>query len=265
MEKTREWLKSVFETGDIPTGDDFADLIDSFWHKGDLGQVAEGDGQPVTGGAVYAALVAVLESINIREVVSQLLNEMLPTMLGGYVQTGSIATLVQGLATQSWVSQQLAGKADTASVNTALEDKADAASVYSKTETDGLLAAKAPADNTYTKGEVDNLLTSKADTASVPAVTGFVTEQALNAALADKVSTNALQTALLEKVGTTAFNTLSGRVSELEERVGRPEEDSGLCRDMADTMDKTDEIILALKGGDSTLQTVDTLQQTNDE
>lgn len=31
--RSRAQLKDVFETGDMPTGDDFADLIDSFWHK----------------------------------------------------------------------------------------------------------------------------------------------------------------------------------------------------------------------------------------
>ena len=255
----------MFETGDIPTGGDYADIMDSFVHKDDLGTVAEGDESPVSGNAVYIAIRNILDMIDLRGMVLDLLTEILPDLLNDYVQSESLQSALEGLASQSWVEQQIAGKADATSVNTALGAKADADTTYTKTETDQLLEAKANANGVYTKEETDQLLQGKADTSTVPAVTGFVTQQAMASALAGKVSTETLTTLLMEKVNTTAFNSLGSRVSELEGKVGSSEEDTGLCKDMDDTMAKTNEVIAALKDGDSLLETVDPLQLENGE
>ena len=47
MVKTKNYLKGRFETGDIPTGADYEDWMDSYWHKSELGQVAERCMQPL--------------------------------------------------------------------------------------------------------------------------------------------------------------------------------------------------------------------------
>lgn len=255
----------MFETGDIPTGGDYADIMDSFVHKDDLGTVAEGDESPVSGGAVYAAIQNIMEMIDLRGMVVSLLEEMLPEILEGYVQESSLQAAMEGLASQGWVTQQIAGKADTASVNTALAAKADATETYSKTETDQLLEGKAGVNEVYTKTETDQLLQGKADAASVPAVTGFVTEQQMQAALAGKLNVGALANELSDYVRTATFNALGSRVTQMETKVGSIEEDTGLCKDMADTMAKTNEVIAALKDGDSLLETVDPLPMANGE
>lgn len=56
MIKSKEYLKSRFENGDYPTGEDYENLLDSFWHKSELGQVTEGEERPVSGVAVAAAM-----------------------------------------------------------------------------------------------------------------------------------------------------------------------------------------------------------------
>ena len=167
MLKTKEYLKSQFETGDIPTGEDYENLIDSFWHKSELGQVAEGDARPVTGGDVQAAIAAAMTAEVLRPIVASLLSEMLPALLSEFVTGTTLSSALNGVATQTWVQNQIADKVDTATMNTALTQKADLSGVY-------------------TKAEADNLLAAKAATEDVPDISGLVSQTALTEALALK-------------------------------------------------------------------------------
>ncbi len=105
MLKTKEYLKSQFETGDIPTGEDYENLIDSFWHKSELGQVAEGDARPVTGGDVQAAIAAAITAEVLRPIVESLLSEMLPALLSEFVTGTTLSSALNGVATQTWVAE----------------------------------------------------------------------------------------------------------------------------------------------------------------
>lgn len=168
--KTIEWLKSQLEDGDILTQEVVEEWLASFWHKSELGQVAEGDARPVTGDAVAAYVATKLTVELIKPIVEGLLREMLPTLLGNYVTGDTLAEAVSGTVSEQWVRNLVADKADLTAVNTALADKADASVVYTKTEADGLLA-------------------DKAATTDLPDVSGLVSQTALESALAGKANT----------------------------------------------------------------------------
>ena len=142
-QKTLVFLKSRFETGDIPTGEDYENLLDSFWHKSDLGRVASGDQRPVTGGAVYEAIASMISRDTIKAIVAEVLEELLPPLLAEYVTGSALATALSGKATEVWVTQQLASYPTATAVNTALAGKADIEAVYTREAADLLLADKA--------------------------------------------------------------------------------------------------------------------------
>lgn len=169
--KTIEWLKSQLEDGDILTQEVIGEWLASFWHKSELGQVAEGDARPVTGNAVAAYVATKLTVEVIKPIVEGLLREMLPTLLGNYVTGDTLAEAVSGTVSEQWVRNLVADKADLTAVNTALADKASATDVY-------------------TKAEANELLADKADTTDLPDVSGFVSQTAMEAALADKADTS---------------------------------------------------------------------------
>lgn len=169
--KTIEWLKSQLEDGDILTQEVVEEWLASFWHKSELGQVAEGDARPVTGNSVAAYVATKLTVELIKPIVEGLLREMLPTLLGNYVTGDTLAEAVSGTVSEQWVRNLVADKADLTAVNTALADKASATDVY-------------------TKAEANELLADKADTTDLPDVSGFVSQTAMEAALADKADTS---------------------------------------------------------------------------
>ncbi len=169
--KTIEWLKSQLEDGDILTQEVVEEWLASFWHKSELGQVAEGDARPVTGNAVAEYVATKLTVELIKPIVEGLLREMLPTLLGNYVTGDTLAEAVRGTVSEQWVRNLVADKADLTAVNTALADKASATDVY-------------------TKAEANELLADKADTTDLPDVSGFVSQTAMEAALADKADTS---------------------------------------------------------------------------
>lgn len=169
--KTIEWLKSQLEDGDILTQEVIGEWLASFWHKSELGQVAEGDARPVTGNAVAAYVATKLTVELIKPIVEGLLREMLPTLLGNYVTGDTLAEAVSGTVSEQWVRNLVANKADLTAVNTALADKAGATDVY-------------------TKAEANELLADKADTTDLPDVSGFVSQTAMEAALAEKADTS---------------------------------------------------------------------------
>lgn len=169
--KTIEWLKSQLEDGDILTQEVIGEWLASFWHKTELGQVAEGDARPVTGNAVAAYVATKLTVELIKPIVEGLLREMLPTLLGNYVTGDTLAEVVSGTVSEQWVRNLVADKADLTAVNTALADKASATDVY-------------------TKAEANELLADKADTTDLPDVSGFVSQTAMETALAEKADTS---------------------------------------------------------------------------
>ena len=194
MLKTKAYLKSRFETGDVPTGEDYENLIDSFWHKSELGQVASGDARPVTGGAVFAAINSLIDPDVIKALVAAKLEEILPAILANYVTSTALATAMSGNATQAWVNQQLGNYATTVAVNTALGSKANIADVYTKTAADELLANKAaiselPDLSGYaTKEELPDI-TGLASKSELPDISGLATKTEMNTALSGKQAT----------------------------------------------------------------------------
>lgn len=119
MVKTKNYLKGRFETGDIPTGADYEDWMDSYWHKSELGQVANGNTQPVTGGAVYAAIAAMKEELEgkMQEMVAEVLSELLESALEAYVTTTALEEVLEDNATKTWVTSQLSDKAEASEVS----------------------------------------------------------------------------------------------------------------------------------------------------
>lgn len=91
--------------------------------------------------------------------------------------------------------------------------------VYNKTETDNLLDLKADKSTTYTKTESDILLNEKANKSNT------YTKSEVNTALdakADKTNTytkSQVDTALNDKVNTSDFDTLDGRVDDIEDDI----------------------------------------------
>lgn len=167
--KTIEWLKSQLENGDVLTQEVIVEWLDSFWHKTELGQVAEGDERPVTGGAVADYVATKLTVEIIKPIVADLLREMLPTLLENYITGDTLTEAVSGKVSEQWVRNLIADKADRVAVNTALADKADATAVY-------------------TKAEANELLADKAATEDLPDVSGLVTQDAMATALAEKAN-----------------------------------------------------------------------------
>ncbi len=168
--KTIEWLRSQLEDGDVLTAETIGEWLASFWHKSEMGQVDEGETRPVSGDAVAAYVAAKLAVETLKPIVAGLLQEMLPTLLEGYVTGETLREALNGMVTGQWVQNLIADKADLTAVNTALADKADASVVYTKTEADGLLA-------------------DKAATTDLPDVSGLVSQTALESALAGKANT----------------------------------------------------------------------------
>lgn len=167
--KTIEWLKSQLENGDVLTQEVIVEWLDSFWHKTELGQVAEGDERPVTGGAVADYVATKLTVEIIKPIVAALLREMLPALLENYITGDTLTEAVSGKVSEQWVRNLIADKADLVAVNTALADKADATAVY-------------------TKAEANELLADKAATEDLPDVSGLVTQDAMATALAEKAN-----------------------------------------------------------------------------
>lgn len=187
MIRTREYLKSRFENGDVPTAEDYADLIDSFFHKNEQGEVSEGEEWPVSGKAVYEAIREAvreaIEGLDVASLVREAQEEVLPEMMEDYVKKATYNTAVAALAPKAWVELQLSAKADEEDLEERLEGvvttealtealaekadatevagKADATAVYSKTEADALLAGKASTTAVYTKQQIDAVVASR--------------------------------------------------------------------------------------------------------
>ena len=280
MVKTKEYLKSRFETGDIPTGEDYENVFDSFWHKSELGQVADGDARPVSGDAVHDAIVAAISALDVRSMVQEILAEILPTLLADYVKTTALTAALEGNATQAWVNTQLAdkldqttlntaiaglvtsealatalaakvdttamtealsAKANTSDVNAALLDKADASAVYSKQQIDGLVASRP------THVEIAGTIASDVNDLKGRMSTAEGKVSTLEGAVGN--SSNGLLHDV-DALKTTVGGQQSGLVSEvasIQTKLGNVAENVSITADIKETRQKTNEMIQSLK------------------
>lgn len=183
MIKSKEYLKSRFENGDYPTGEDYENLLDSFWHKSELGQVAEGEERPVSGVAVVAAMKGLRQELESQmvQIIQDILAEMLQEVLAEYVTGTALAAAMKGMATEGWVRTQLADKLDRTTLNTALggmvsseamaealAQKADATALESalaekanRADMEAGLARKADAAAVYSKTQIDAVMATR--------------------------------------------------------------------------------------------------------
>ena len=177
--KTKNWLIEKLSDGQTLTGAVLAELLDSYWHKAEMGHVAQGDAHPVSGDAVAQAITAMLQELQtaMNQAIAEALPALLQSALANYVTTEALNTALQNRPTQTWVQQQLsdkvsqqavldslaekvgvsaladkvttaeltealAGKVGTTDLNQALAGKADTTSVYTKTQIDAAMSAR---------------------------------------------------------------------------------------------------------------------------
>lgn len=180
---TKEYLKERFATGEIPTGEDYDQLLDSYWHKTELGQVEEGDEQLVTGGQVFAAIKDFREELleEMRRTIAEALPELLGEILAEYVTGNTLSQALNGTASQSWVTQKLAEKVDAEVLGDALAEKVNisdlteqlagkvdtsamAEALAGKVGTSAMATAleqKADCSAVYTKAQIDNAMAAR--------------------------------------------------------------------------------------------------------
>lgn len=270
MVKTKEWLESTFETGDIPTGEDYKNLFDSFWHKSEVGHVAEGDTQPVTGGAVYAAITSAIAGLNIRDTVRELLGEILPALLEEYVKVTTLSNVLSNFATADWVTEMLETKANTDTIVSELAEKASVsaltealaakvdisaltealASKANVSDVDTALAAKADSSSVYTKSEANSLLAGKVGVDSIPDTSLLATKSELaavqasiNTALAAKANASEVPTSADWLVLSTAMDAKVAQASNSAKAAAGSATDAAKSADEAS--DSADEAALS--------------------
>ena len=102
--KTKEWLASHLENGDVLTAEVLLELLDSYIHKSEFGGVGAGDERVVSGDAVNRAIDAAASSIiqTVRGMVSDILAQILPGMLANYVTSDGLAAALADMATKTW-------------------------------------------------------------------------------------------------------------------------------------------------------------------
>lgn len=124
MKRTKEYLKSRFETGDVPTGEDYADLIDSMVHSGDLGNVGEGVEAPVSGDAVQRAMREAIGQIDLEGLVRKVVKEEVEEAMKNYVTRTTLDRLMGAKADKTWVNSMVEEKADKESLRMELKEYA---------------------------------------------------------------------------------------------------------------------------------------------
>ena len=110
--KSKEWLKDALSDGQTLTGEVLAELLDSLWHKSEMGSVAQGDEQPVSGGAVADALTSMLEKLSekMQELVEAAVDKVLADKLADYLTKTAYDDGVEQnrTAERQWVTNQVA-------------------------------------------------------------------------------------------------------------------------------------------------------------
>lgn len=177
--KTKEWLKSQLEDGDILTAEVIREWLDSYWHKSEMGQVNSGDERPVSGRSVVLAIEEMRKTLEqkMRQVIADALPELLAATLQGYVTSEALNRVLQNIVTQTWVQQQLSDKVTQQSVTDALAEKVSVSALDDKVTTAALeealsskvstsemntaLAEKADASAVYTKTQIDAVVAAR--------------------------------------------------------------------------------------------------------
>lgn len=130
MVRAIAYLKSLFGTGKVPSGDDYGDLIDSFWSKTEIGHVDDGSELPPLGKEVYDALKATKAEIveQIESTVRETVANLLPQLLADYMKREECLDVLNGHTTtlKQWVQNQLADYAKNADVTEAVGKREDA-------------------------------------------------------------------------------------------------------------------------------------------
>ena len=221
--KTKEWLASHLENGDVLTAEVLLELLDSYIHKSELGAVGAGDERVVSGDAVNRAIAAAASSIiqTVRGMVSDILAQILPGMLANYVTSAGLAAALADMATKTWVSNQISGLATASDVNESLNQHDDTI----RTEIETRLQPYARIENLSTliglsdyaqKSELSTLLgmSNYALKTELPDVTGFVLQSVfsqrlseVNTAIAAKATAADVATAKREAIDAAATNT----------------------------------------------------------
>lgn len=108
--KTKEWLISHLEEGDILEASVLRELLDSYIHKSEFGRVADGEEQVVSGGSVAAAIAEAERRImsRLQDMIAETLAEVLPRLLADYVTTSGLSSALRDMATKTWVNSQTA-------------------------------------------------------------------------------------------------------------------------------------------------------------
>ena len=221
--KTKEWLASHLENGDVLTAEVLLELLDSYIHKSELGAVGAGDERVVSGDAVAAAIEAAERRIiqAVGNMVSDILAQMLPGILANYVTSAGLAAALADMATKTWVSNQISGLATASDVNESLNQHDDTI----RTEIETRLQPYARIENLSTliglsdyaqKSELSTLLgmSNYALKTELPDVTGFVLQSVfsqrlseVNTAIAAKATAADVATAKQEAIDAAATNT----------------------------------------------------------
>lgn len=155
-------LKSKFETGDVPTGEDFVSLIDTLSDLSDIAvETARASAAEITlqsnidakenAGIANSLLVNHLSSFNHSNITHSnraALDAVIGVNTGdqdlsGYATTANVDLGLSSKVDNSTFITSLAAKADTSAVNVLLASKADKLNTYTISATDKLIAAKA--------------------------------------------------------------------------------------------------------------------------
>ena len=125
--KTKEWLISHLEEGDTLEAAVLLELLDSYIHKSEFGNVSPGDERVVSGDAVNSAITAACARVvqTVRGMVADILAEMLPSILANYVTSSGLAAALADMATKTWVNDQISGLATNSAVEEAISQHDD--------------------------------------------------------------------------------------------------------------------------------------------
>ena len=127
--KTKEWLRSRLEDGDILSAEVLSELLESYWHKNEIGQVADGDERPVVGGQVSEAMKKLQDNLlgTITKVIDEYLSLHLPELLNAYIKQEALSSILEerDKVLREWVQGQLATFAKNEDVDERLRKRTD--------------------------------------------------------------------------------------------------------------------------------------------
>ena len=244
--KTKEWLRSHLEEGDILEAAVLLELLDSYIHKSEFGNVSPGDERVVSGDAVNSAITAACARVvqTVRGMVADILAEMLPSILANYVTSSGLAAALADMATKTWVNDQISGLATNANVEESLSQQNDSvmtelgtrlqqyvlataltealAQKVSATSFAEALALKADATNVYTKTQIDAAIAARpTQTEMAGEVGAAVTDLPNNTTiqqLRDKINALVTRTNTLSHVacGSETMNYCMSDITQLQ-------------------------------------------------